>query len=173
MDLQSLPKRVEKTQLIMTAGYLKLTPKKLDVVSQKGRRPPRRGLECPPGFWLSFQTLGDELVAAAIVRRHGPPKGPYSCTLEYIAARPKKGKAWPLVVAAIEICRSQGCCFLYSAADLSQTGQAWDNQAKSACAVHDTWGFTEVGSKEWRGRGLTRYHTGCEVLLTKKPVGPL
>jgi hypothetical protein len=107
------------------------------------------------------------------VRRHGPPKGPYSCTLEYIAARPNKGKAWPLVVAAIGICRSQGCCDLYSAADLSQTGQAYDNQAKSARGVHYTWGFTKVTPEEWRGRGLTRYHTGCKLLRMKKPVGPL
>ena len=172
MDLQSLPKRVEKTQLIMTAGYLLLSPKRLDIVLRSGRRPNRWSLQCLTGLWLSWQTLGGELVAAAIVQRHGPPKGACCCSLEYIAASPK-GKAHLLVVASEEICRSQGCSFLYSAADLSQCGDAWDGKAKSARAVHETWGFSDVSPEEWHEMGLTEYSADSEVHFTKKRVQPL
>jgi len=105
--------------------------------------------------------------------------GAGGAVIDYVAAlRSRGGQGWPMVLAAEAICRRQGLGVLYSAADLSQTGQFADlaprdeaqgREIRSAIAAHRRWGFVPSSSEEWKASGLELYdQRKCRVHYMKK-----
>ena len=99
---------------------------------------------------------------------------PGGMVMEYIAADTAKGgKGWPMVRAALEICKGEGLKELFSACDLTQKGRGragW-SPCRSAAEAHKNWGFVEIGKASWTdGWGLEPYSPEANVLYMCKTV---
>lgn len=180
--------RVCAEEVLLSAGFIGSTIAKLvglkplpeEPISctslRSGRNVDARVETRVSGLWLAWQTFNGVMVGAAILRRQrGDPAIDTSggCTLEYIAAdRKKGGRGYLLVAACEEIARSIGFNELFSAADLSQSGQAFGGCAKGALAAHEGWGFSTIEAEEWMGRRLDGYTPDSRVCYMKKVVNP-
>eukprot|EP00930_Biecheleria_cincta_P046680 TRINITY_DN32222_c0_g1_i1.p1 TRINITY_DN32222_c0_g1~~TRINITY_DN32222_c0_g1_i1.p1 ORF type:complete len:470 (-),score=56.34 TRINITY_DN32222_c0_g1_i1:263-1672(-) len=129
--------------------------------------------------WLLWQETDAKredtcsVVAAAVLVRQqhtcvGPKHLQGGMVLEYIASQPKRGKAFLLVQAGVEVCRLMGHTELFSACDMNQTGQAFDGKAPRALTAHQRWGFQEINPKEWRDRRFDEYTRQSNVKFMVK-----
>lgn len=131
------------------------------------------------GRWLVWETCNGEVVGAAVVRRQRgfheeTNEETGGCTLEYIAAdRRRGGRGYLLVAACEEVTRSTGLNELFSAADLSQMGQAFGGNSKGALAAHEAWGFTTIPKEEWTERQLEGYTLQSRVCYMVKLIPPI
>lgn len=129
--------------------------------------------------WLLWQETNAEsddkrtvTAAAVLVRQQhtfvGPKHLQGGMVLEYIVSQPGRGKAFLLVQAGVEVSRLMGHRELFSACDMNQIGQAFDEKAQQALAAHQRWGFQEINPKEWRDRRFGEYTRQSNVKFMVK-----
>lgn len=131
------------------------------------------------GQWLIWEQVGCEVhgskvVGALVLRQQSSGKRGAPLLIDYVSARRSLGgRAWPMIVAAEDVCRKHGSKVLYSAADLTQDGSNSDpvnsSYRPSAVEAHRRWGFTAISAQEWKNEGLDLYDdTRCCVCYMRK-----
>lgn len=124
-----------------------------------------------PGVWLVSQSKPGEMIGAAILQRAPTTRRKIGgIMMEYIAIKPYCGggtKAWEMVQQGVLVCRQEGFDSLYSAVDLTMTGEEWRRDALQA---HERWGFKETDAADWNRCGFHKYSADSTIQYMKLAV---